>query len=78
MLEKMKALFQATDMTEGTPWKRIVIFTVPMLLGNIAQQLYSTVDTLKSSTVSNNSLRNFFNEVELVITLAIILFIYMV
>lgn len=46
MLDKIKLLFQATDMTEGTPWKRIVIFTVPMLLGNIAQQLYSTVDSI--------------------------------
>ena len=46
MLEKIKKLFQATDMTEGTPWIRIVLFTVPMLLGNIAQQLYSTVDSI--------------------------------
>ncbi|MBQ4353459.1 MAG: MATE family efflux transporter [Clostridia bacterium] len=33
-------------MTVGTPWKRILIFTLPMLLGNIAQQLYSTVDSI--------------------------------
>ena len=46
MLDKVKKIFQATDMTEGTPWKRIVIFTIPMLLGNIAQQLYSTVDSI--------------------------------
>ena len=46
MLNSIKKLFQATDMTEGTPWKRIVLFTVPMLLGNIAQQLYSTVDSI--------------------------------
>ncbi len=46
MLDKIKKIFQATDMTEGTPWKRIVIFTIPMLLGNIAQQLYSTVDSI--------------------------------
>ena len=46
MLDKIKKLFQATDMTEGTPWKKIVLFTVPMLLGNIAQQLYSTVDSI--------------------------------
>jgi len=45
-MEKFKALFSATDMTTGTPWKRIVIFTLPMLLGNIAQQLYSTVDSI--------------------------------
>ena len=45
-MEKIKELFSATDMTTGTPWKRIVIFTLPMLLGNIAQQLYSTVDSI--------------------------------
>ena len=45
-MEKFKRLFQATDMTTGSPWKRIVIFTLPMLLGNIAQQLYSTVDSI--------------------------------
>ncbi|MBQ9922090.1 MAG: MATE family efflux transporter, partial [Clostridia bacterium] len=33
-------------MTVGIPWKSILIFTLPMLLGNIAQQLYSTVDSI--------------------------------
>lgn len=33
-------------MSEGTPWKRIVEFSVPMLIGNIAQQLYNTVDSI--------------------------------
>ena len=42
----IKSLFAPTDMTKGTPWKSIVIFTLPMLLGNIAQQLYSTVDSI--------------------------------
>ena len=41
-----KKLFAPTDMTVGTPWKSIVAFTFPMLLGNIAQQLYSTVDSI--------------------------------
>ncbi len=45
-MEQFKKLFQATDMTTGEPWKRIIIFTVPMLIGNIAQQLYSTVDSI--------------------------------
>ena len=34
------------DMTTGAPWKSIAVFTLPMLVGNIAQQLYSTVDTI--------------------------------
>lgn len=33
-------------MTLGTPWQSIVMFTLPMLLGNIAQQLYNTVDSI--------------------------------
>lgn len=45
-MERIKKLFQATDMTVGEPWKQIVIFTVPMLIGNIAQQLYNTVDSI--------------------------------
>lgn len=45
-LEKFKKLFQATDMTMGEPWKQIVIFTIPMIIGNIAQQLYNTVDSI--------------------------------
>jgi len=43
---QIKKLFGATDMTVGTPWKNILMFTIPMLLGNIAQQLYSTVDSI--------------------------------
>ncbi|MBR5783428.1 MAG: MATE family efflux transporter [Clostridia bacterium] len=34
------------DMTKGAPWKGILYFTLPMLIGNIAQQLYSTVDSI--------------------------------
>ncbi|WP_246597519.1 MATE family efflux transporter [Faecalicatena faecalis] len=42
----MKKLFAPVDMTEGSPGKRIVAFTIPMLIGNIAQQLYNTVDSI--------------------------------
>lgn len=41
-----KKLFAPTDMTVGAPWKSILMFTLPMLIGNIAQQLYSTVDSV--------------------------------
>ncbi len=37
---------KTTDMTRGKPWQCIVMFTLPMLIGNIAQQLYSTVDSI--------------------------------
>lgn len=46
MLKKLKRLFQPSDMTVGTPWKSIAIFAFPMLIGNIAQQMYSTVDSI--------------------------------
>ena len=42
----LKSMFAATDMTEGTPWKKILQFSIPMILGNIAQQLYNTADTV--------------------------------
>ena len=42
----LKSIFAATDMTEGTPWKKILQFSLPMLIGNIAQQLYNTADTV--------------------------------
>lgn len=34
------------DMTKGTPWKLILSFSIPLLIGNIFQQLYSMVDTI--------------------------------
>ena len=33
-------------MTTGNPVRQILVFTIPMLLGNIAQQLYNTVDSI--------------------------------
>lgn len=42
----LNRLFSAQDMTVGKPWRQIVQFAVPMLVGNLAQQLYSTVDTI--------------------------------
>ena len=42
----VKSLFSAKDMTIGSPWKRILEFSIPMILGNIAQQLYNTADTV--------------------------------
>ena len=46
MWEKVKKLFAPSDMTVGTPWKKIVAFMIPMLIGNIAQQMYNTVDSI--------------------------------
>ena len=35
-----------TSMLDGTIWKSIVSFALPLLLGNLFQQLYNTVDSL--------------------------------
>ena len=45
-MKVLKKFFEPVDMTEGSPWQKIVFFTVPMLVGNIAQQLYNTVDSV--------------------------------
>ena len=42
----IRDLFKPVDMTEGDPVKKIVAFSIPMLIGNIAQQLYNTVDSI--------------------------------
>ena len=43
---KFSELFAPKDMTEGSPWKRIVVFAIPMLIGNVAQQFYNTADSI--------------------------------
>lgn len=37
---------QGKSMTEGSPWKHIIRFALPVLLGSLLQQLYNTVDTI--------------------------------
>lgn len=33
-------------MTEGSIWKRMILFAIPLFLGNLFQQLYNTADSL--------------------------------
>ena len=35
-----------TDMTIGNPRKLIIKFSIPLLLGNILQQMYNIVDSI--------------------------------
>lgn len=42
----MARFFGTTDLTVGSPRKGILTFTLPMIIGNIAQQLYNTVDSI--------------------------------
>ena len=34
------------DMTKGNPAKLLILFTIPMFIGNVVQQLYSAVDSI--------------------------------
>jgi len=45
-VERFKKLLMRIDMTEGTPWKKLGIFAIPMIIGNIFQQLYSISDAI--------------------------------
>lgn len=36
----------STVMTEGSIWKQLVKFAIPLILGNLFQQLYNTVDSI--------------------------------
>ena len=45
-MKRYKELYSAIDMTEGAPWKKLTLFAVPLLIGNLFQQLYSTVDAV--------------------------------
>ena len=45
------------DMTQGTPWKLLLQFAVPLFIGNIFQQLYNMVDSIiVGNYVSSNAL----------------------
>ena len=46
MAGRLSSLFQAQDMTVGSPTRNLIRFSVPLLIGNMAQQLYSTVDSI--------------------------------
>ncbi len=44
-LEKSKKT-KTNNMTEGVIWKSILLFSLPLIAGNILQQLYNTADSL--------------------------------
>jgi len=45
-MENIKKLFGAQDMTVGRPLVNLATFAIPLLIGNLAQTLYNTVDTI--------------------------------
>ena len=66
-------------MTEGVIWKQLVLFAIPLIMGNVFQQLYNTVDSIVvgnylgtsalaavgATTAICNTLVNFFNGISI-------------
>lgn len=71
----LKEFFSPTDMTVGPPWKSIVLFTLPMLIGNIAQQLYSTVDSIVVGKYIGDSALAAVGSAAPIVNLLLVLFI---
>ncbi len=63
------------DMTTGSPWKCIGIFTIPMIVGNIAQQLYSTVDSIVVGKYVGDNALSAVGSVGPIVNLILVLFI---
>ena len=45
-MQNTKKLFAAVDMTEGKPWSKLLVFAVPLLIGNMFQQVYGIMDAI--------------------------------
>ncbi len=45
-MSRVKAFFGVQDMTTGRPMNKLIQFSLPLLIGNLAQQLYNTVDSI--------------------------------
>ena len=37
----LRRFFGTQDMTQGNPMRNLLMFSIPLLIGNLAQQLYS-------------------------------------
>ena len=46
MASKTNTAAKNRDMTEGVIWKSILLFSLPLIGGNLLQQLYNTADSL--------------------------------
>lgn len=50
-------MMKTKTLTEGTPWKQILLFSIPIFWGNVFQLLYSLVDTkIVGSTLGTEAL----------------------
>lgn len=62
-------------MTKGAPWKSILTFTLPMIIGNIAQQLYNTVDSIVVGKYVNDNALAAVGSAGPILNLLLVLFI---
>ena len=62
-------------MTKGAPWKSILTFTLPMIIGNIAQQLYNTVDSIVVGKCVNDNALAAVGSAGPILNLLLVLFI---
>ncbi len=46
LLTRVKEFFGVQDMTTGKPMVKLIQFSMPLLIGNLAQQMYNTVDSI--------------------------------
>lgn len=46
LTQRLRSLFRAQDMTVGSPMSCLLSFSIPLLIGNFAQQMYNTVDAM--------------------------------
>ena len=54
-------MMKTKTLTEGTPWKQILLFSIPIFWGNVFQLLYSLVDTkIVGSTLGAEALASGF------------------
>ncbi|MBE6622985.1 MAG: MATE family efflux transporter [Ruminococcaceae bacterium] len=74
-MKSVKTLFAPTDMTKGAPWKSILTFTLPMIIGNIAQQLYNTVDSIVVGKYVNDNALAAVGSAGPILNLLLVLFI---
>lgn len=45
-MSKFKELFGSHDLTKGSTTRGLIMFSIPLLIGNVAQLMYSTVDSI--------------------------------
>ena len=46
LVQRIRSFFGAQDMTVGSPMSCLLKFSIPLLIGNLAQQMYNTADAI--------------------------------